>query len=41
LELYDSDKEWLKVINFDGTFNERLTTNAQQGKPRKPLSILG
>jgi filamentous hemagglutinin len=27
LELYNSNKEWLGVINFDGTLNKHLTTN--------------
>jgi hypothetical protein len=30
LEVYNSDKKWLKVINFDGTLNEQLTSNASE-----------
>ncbi len=40
LEVYGSNKKWLKVINFDGTLNEHLTVKALQSDPRKPLSII-
>jgi hypothetical protein len=39
LELYDKGKKWLKVINFDGTYNTQLTAKVNK-LDRDPLERL-